>query len=182
MNIAWHTFERVFIAEFSSDFRGDLDAVKAAGFRPLGVPPPWIWHAPAPGVKALNRLRENRPASGLTITPEALEIYKPLAELEARNEEVRKQLAEQKKKAKKEQRKKEEETAVKLVQEGPIWIELENLPTGPLYVSSFTAPLPPDLKCHVCLQPVYFYELQSPPTCLWCESLLDLSQASKNNA
>ena len=32
MNISWHPAERVFVAEFSSDFAGDLEAVKAAGF------------------------------------------------------------------------------------------------------------------------------------------------------
>ena len=100
MNIRWDTAERVFIAEFSQDFAGDLEAAKTAGFKPLGVPPPWVWHAPSPGVKALNRLRANRPASGLTITTEARLVYEPLAETEAKNEAVRAQLAEIKKQRK----------------------------------------------------------------------------------
>src|ERR1700687_1948765 len=106
MNIVWDKSAREFVAQFD-DFHTDLEAAKEAGFRTNG-PPEWRWYAPSPGVKALNRLREKRPASGLTISPEALEIYKPLAELEAKNTEVRKQLTEAKKKVKKVQKEKQQ--------------------------------------------------------------------------
>lgn len=178
MNLRWDTVERVFIAEFSQDFSGDLAAVKAAGFRPLGVPPPWIWHAPVPGIKALNRLRENRPASGLTITPEALAVYQPMAELDKQNAIVKAQLNEIKKKQKKEQKLKAQEAATTQVPEGKMWIGPEDLPPMPPFVSSHVISTPtPTLLCHTCSQPVYFYELQNPPTCLWCEIMLDKDRA-----
>lgn len=172
MNIRYDTTARVFVAEFSSDFAGDLEAIKVAGFKPLGVPPPWIWHAPAPGVIALNRLREKRPASGLTITEEALAVYKPLAETEAKNAEVRKQLADFKKKQKK-QRKESEKTQT--VPEGKEWVGPEDLPSKPPYVSSIVivpAPTTGEI-CQGCGDPLYFYE--SPTLCLWCDknNLLD---------
>jgi len=184
VNISWHPTDHVFIAEFSSDFQGDLAAVKEAGFKPLGVPPPWIWHAPS--IKALNKLREKRPTSGLTITPEALEVYKPLAEVEAKNDAVKKQLAEQKKELKKKlQKEQKESTKCDWLPIGKEYLDAEDLPQKPSLMSSFIPPSPPDLKCLKCQQPIYFYELQSPPTCLWCEVQLDQSQTSKivqNNA
>jgi hypothetical protein len=172
MNISWNQIEKVFVAEFSADFQGDLEAVKLAGFRTFG-PPNWLWYAPPPGIKALNRLREHRPASDLTISPEALAVYQPLAEREAKNAEVKKALADAKKKVKKEQVEKEEEaatTSLFTIPKGKIWVGPEDLPPKPPFVSSFTPPPPPDMKCHICGQPVYFYELQEPiPLCLWCE-------------
>lgn len=171
MNIVWNSVERVFVAEFSSDFAGDLDAIKAAGFKPLGVPPPWIWHAPSPGIKALNRLREKRPASGLTISPEALAVYTPLNELEVKNQEVRTQLAIAKKAQKKEQKKKASEEPdpywAKLTEE-KWWIGAEDLPP---WVSALIPKIRPILTseqiCEGCgigpLSP-----LDYPTLCLWC--------------
>lgn len=173
MNISWHPVERVFIAEFD-DFHGDLEAAKAAGFKPLGVPPPWIWHAPAPGIKALNRLRENRPASGLTISPDALEIYKPLAETEAKNAAVKAQLAEQKKELKKKLQKEQKESSkCDWLPVGKEYLDVEDLPPMPPSERAYIPPPPPDLKCRECNQPVYFYEQQNPPLCLFCEKELD---------
>ena len=179
MNISWHPTERVFIAEFSSDFQGDLAAVKEAGFKPLGVPPPWIWFAPS--IKALNKLREKRPASGLTITPEALEVYKPLAEVEARNDAVKAQLAEQKKELKKKLQKEQKESAkCDWLPIGKEYLDKEDLPPIATFNRVYAPPPPPDLRCHICNQPVYIeYEKTVPPTCLWCETQLDLAQTSK---
>jgi hypothetical protein len=168
MNIVWDSSAREFVAEFD-DFHGDLEAVKAAGFRTTG-PPEWRWHAPSPGIKALNRLRQNRPASGLTISPEALEVYKPLAEIEAKNDAVRKQLAEQKKKVKKEQR---ESAKCDWLPVGKEYLEASDLPPMPPMERTYVPPPPPDLKCRECNQPIYMYEQQNPPLCLWCEKELD---------
>jgi len=184
MNIVWDNSAREFVAQFD-DFHADLEAAKAAGFRTSG-PPEWRWYAPSPGVKALNRLREKRPASGLTISPEALEIYKPLAEAEAKNDVVKKQLAEQKKELKKKlQKEQKESTKCDWLPIGKEYLGAEDLSQKPSLMSSFIPPSPPDLKCRECQQPIYFYELQNPPTCLWCEVQLDQSQTSKivqNNA
>ena len=170
MNIVWNEIDRVFVAEFSADFAGDLEAVKNAGFKPLGVPPPWIWHAPSPGIRALNRLRQNRPASGLTISTEALAIYTPLAQIEAKNEEVRAALAAAKKLAKKEQKKREESAPQASLPDGRWWtVGPEDLPPS-TYQPENKIVIDPNLPlCHICTQAIYFYELQNPPTCLWCE-------------
>lgn len=162
----------MFVAEFSSDFAGDLEAVKEAGFRTTGKPY-WLWYAPPPGIKALNRLREKKPTSGLTITPEALEVYRPLAEQDAKNEEIRKAAAELAKENKKE-KKKAEQTAVatELMPENKIFITAADLPPMPPSKNPYT-PLPPPAElCQSCGQPLYFYE--SPDLCLFCEKMLDI--------
>jgi len=175
MNIRWDTTESVFVAEFSSDFAGDLDAVKTAGFRTFG-PPAWIWYAPSPGIKALNRLREKRPASGLTITPEALEVYKPLAFAEEQNAIVRKQLTEAKKQLRKRRIESEREeitsTAFTGLTEEKWWIGAEDLPPwSPIAAKAASEAIWEGPRCILCTQPIYQYELQSPPMCLWCEKI-----------
>lgn len=171
MNIRWNADERRFEAEFSSDFNGDLSALKTAGFRTDG-PPTWVWHTQK--IAVLNKLRENRPASGLTITPEALEIYKPLALQEEKNAIVRKELAKAKKEAKKERNQNEQEAAGQNVFAGLTeekwWIGAEDLPPWvPLTHASVIISDDSNPKCIHCKQPVAFYEKQDPPTCLWCE-------------
>ncbi len=169
MNIRWDSSAREFVAEFD-DFRGDLEATKEAGFRTNG-PPEWRWYAPAPGIKALNRLRENRPASGLTITPEALEIYKPLAEAEAKNEAVKKQLAEAKKKLKKVLK---ESAKCEWIPVGKEYLDAEDLPPRPPYVPSVVITTPvPTLLCRTCAQAVYFYEYPEIPSCIWCYKIFE---------
>ena len=171
MNIRWSALEQRFEAEFSSDFNGDLEAVKLAKFHTTG-PPYWIWFAPSPGIMALNRLRVNRPASGLTISEEALQVYNTLAEVEAKNDEVRKQLAEVKKAAKKERKQKGQKAANRGLFAGLTeekwWIGAEDLPPLPPYISIFVPPPPPNLKCLICQSPVYLYEYEDVPMCLWC--------------
>jgi hypothetical protein len=169
MNIRWNPTENRFEAEFSQDFQGDLEAVKEAKFHTTG-PPNWVWYAPAPGIPALNRLRAKRPVSGLTITDEAWGVYAPLAETEEKNAAVRKQLADAKKGAKKQRKAVEQESAAYIIPEGKIWLGPEDIPAKPSLASPYVPTTPiPDLRCRFCSQPVYFYELQDPPTCLWCE-------------
>jgi len=42
----------------------------------------------------------------------------------------------------------------------------------------FVPPAPPSILCVVCKSPVYFYEKQDPPTCLWCEKMQDAESTS----
>jgi hypothetical protein len=171
MNIAWSQSERVFIAEFSTDFAGDLESVKECGFRTFG-PPSWIWYAPAPGVKALTRLREKKPKSGLTISPEALTIYRPLAEQWAKNEEIKKAAAELAKANKKEKKKQEQIAAGSAAMpDDKMFITAADLPPMPPSENRFIPPPPPAERCTSCQQPLYFYE--SKDLCLFCEKQLD---------
>lgn len=157
MNLVWNKSIRRFEAQFT-DFAGDLAAVKAAGFKTDG-PPSWVWWTHK--VAVLNKLRKNKPSSGLLITDEALSEYTPLAEMEAKNEETKKLL----KKAKGE--------AVKL--RAPSWIPAgkdslgpEDLPPYDSSRSSFVRPIPPPTRCLLCGDPTYpIYEQEN--LCLWCE-------------
>lgn len=173
MNIRWNADERRFEAEFSSDFNGDLSALKTVGFGTDG-PPTWVWHTHK--IAVLNKLRENRPASGLTITPEALEIYKPLALQEEKNSAVRKELAKAKKEAKKERKQNEQEAVGQVtfagLTEEKWWLDASDLSPLPPFKPTYTIPpAPAGPLCVVCNQIVYFYEKQDPPTCLWCEKI-----------
>jgi hypothetical protein len=175
MNIR-HDTTLGFVAEFSTDFHGDLNAVKTSGFRTTG-PPQWTWYTSK--LSVLNKLRENRPPSGLTIDENAYQAYIRLSEMEATNAKVREQfapIAEKQKKAKKERKKQQlkEKTYVTLIippKPGELFdfIGMEDLPLLPPY--EFKNPIPPHLGpwCTVCQAPVYLYEKQEPPTCLFCE-------------
>lgn len=184
MNIRYNQTLRRFEAEFSADFGGDLTAVKAAGFRTDG-PPVWIWWTDK--IKILNGLREHKPESGLTINQDAWEVYESLAKMDAKNVEVKQQFAEVKKKVKKEQTQEEQEKIAEpfIIPEGKLWLGLEDFSPKPPFISVLPAPPPhPTLLCHICHEPVFFYEKQNPPTCLWCETQTfgkkDLTSDSKS--
>jgi hypothetical protein len=167
MNLIWDSLAREFVAEFSPDFHGDLEAVKAAGFHTNG-PPSWRWYAPAPGVKALNRLRQNKPASGLTISPEALAIYQPLAEAEAQNEAVRKSLAEHKKAAKKTAKKERQASASNWLPAGKEYLGAEDLPPLSAFEFPCLAKTQPIGTCQICRDPIYGWP-DFVGICLYCE-------------
>jgi len=100
MRIIWDDQENRFLAELTpgEQWRQDMEAVKAAGFRTTG-PPAWQWYAGT--VETLENIRENPPKSGLLITEQALEKYKPLLEKFQQKQELRKQFKQAQKTAKK---------------------------------------------------------------------------------
>ncbi len=175
MNVRYNSGS--FEAEFTSDFNGDLAAVKNAGFRTTG-PPQWIWHTSK--LASLNKLRENKPASGLTIAEDAYQAYLRLTETERINAEARSKfapIAEKQKAEKKERKKKEDHDKIYIAVKVPSkagqdfdYIGVEDFsPTPPF---EFKNPILPHSGpwCRVCAAPVYFYELQNPSTCLFCEN------------
>jgi hypothetical protein len=164
VNLHWNAELRRFEAEFE-DFQGDLDAVRAAGFKTDG-PPDWVWYSQRAG--PLTKLRENRPASGLTITAEARAEYIPLAQVEAKNAETKAQFAEHKKTLKKKLEVEEQETKAFVIPKKG-YIDATDLPVMTPIERPYVSPPPPKEKCFICGSPVYFYEKQDPPTCLWCE-------------
>jgi hypothetical protein len=175
MNIRYNQILRRFEAEFSQDFQGDLLAVKSSGFKPDTSSGAWIWATQKAAV--LNKIRKNKPASGLTITEEAYAAYLPLAETEEKNLEVKKLM----KKAQKEAKQVSQEPASEsgLIEE--IWWEKESPPPEP-FVSPYPPSPPAEYQCFVCKGPVYgsSLDLLEPwPICLWCEKQLD--EQSKNN-
>ena len=160
MRILWSDSENVFVAEFSSDFPGDLDSVKTAGFRTNG-PPNWLWYAPSSGVKALDYLREHKPNSGLVITEQALEKYNFLKKQFEKKRELKKIFEQGKREASKTSFEKtfiDSESGIKcLVVESKVQD----------FVPSFVRPKSPEDICFMCGEPVYFYEY--PDICLSCK-------------
>jgi hypothetical protein len=168
VNLRWNGSLRRWEAEFSTDFNGDLAVVKAAGFKTDGAPE-WIWYTYK--AKPLTTLKDNRPASGLTITPEAREQYTSLWALEQKNAELKAQLTEHNKALKKKLKIEEQEgKATPIPEKG--YIDASDLPPQPPHIRLYTPPPPPKTKCIICGDPVYFYEKQDPPTCLWCEKIV----------
>lgn len=175
MNLRWNGAFRRFEAEFTADFQGDLTAVKAAGFKPDTSSGSWVWWTQK--AKVLTKLRENKPASGLTITPEARAEYTPLAALEAKNAEIKAEVAKIDKERKKTQKLEKQEVMaatrpMKMCDLGFMCISREDLPASCTPAPTYTPPQPPNLKCIICETPVYFYEHQDPPACLWCELIV----------
>lgn len=173
MNLRWNGTHRRWEVEFSTDFQGDLVAVKAAGFKTEG-PPEWVWYSYK--AEPLQKLRENRPASGLTITPEAREQFTALVTVEAKNAETKAQLAEHNKVLKKNLKtQKLDATALVIPEKG--YIDATDLPLHETEYVSYVPPSPPDTLCIVCKTPIYFYELQDPSICLFCEKeVLDFQE------
>jgi hypothetical protein len=169
MRIIWQN-ER-FEAELSpgEHWQSDMEASKAAGFKTDG-PPAWVWasYKAAPLVK----LKENRPSSGLTISKDALDKFNALLPEEEKNAALLLMLKDAKKKIKKVQ---EVEERVSELPE--YWKKgefgKEDLPVEVIARCSqkteFRRPVKPKARCIVCDGPVYFYEQQDPPTCLYCE-------------
>lgn len=168
MRLKWNPGMSYFEAEFQ-DFQTDLDAVKAAGFKTTGSPD-WIWHTQKIG--PLDKLRKNRPASGLTILEDALVEYKRIKA----QEESKAALLAELKAAKKAIKKKVEPEAQEPLAEGEYFKSFCVPDSEPTIYIGHIAPPYTGPQCVVCKGPVYFFELQSPPTCMWCEIQLDNSE------
>lgn len=161
MKLVWNKREACFEAEFQ-DFQSDLLAVKVAGFKTTGKPD-WKWFTFKTSV--LDKLKENRPASGLTILEDALNHYNRLKEEEKKKEELLKELKRAKKVVKKEE--------PYQLPEGRMFGYNEVKDTEPTVRIGYIPPKWEGAVCFICRCPVYFYEKLEPPTCMWCEIVLD---------
>jgi hypothetical protein len=168
VNLKWNASLPRFEAEFS-DFHGDLAAVKAAGFKTDGRPD-WIWYSYK--AEPLNKLRENRPASGLTITTDAKQQFAALHAVELNNAKVRAEFAEHTKALKKKIKEETHEGMTLVVVPPKGYIEASDLPPFTPVCTQFNPPDKPSAVCIICGDPVYFYEKQDPPTCLYCEKIV----------
>lgn len=167
MRIVWSDAEQYFQAELTpGDFwRSDMETVKEAGFKTTGEPS-WIWHASKAAV--LNKLRKNRPESGLVLTEVALEKYKLLNQREEEKAAVKKQFEVAKKAAKKESKDPEISGLTELIiPEGKFWISQEDLPRWePKCLVSKVTPMPFTDRCLICDDSLAFYEDRN--VCMWC--------------
>jgi hypothetical protein len=182
MRIIWALDSNCFEAVLTPGvlWQKDLDAVKAAGFRASG-PPDWRWQAM--NVKAVMKLRANKPESGLSISPEALAKYMPQAEQEEKNEAVKKQFAEGRKALKKETKKKEVEVEVQAATFELMLSEkgYKDASDYPPYVSIAKPFIPLDKSreyklCSNCGDEVetflYAKTEPEPEFCMWCQKTL----------
>ena len=166
MRLKWNPAEACFEAEFQ-DFQGDLESVKAAGFKTSG-PPSWTWYTNK--IAVLENLRANRPASGLTILTDALVEYK---RIKADADAVTALMAELKAAKKIIKRLKQNDGVVIEIPDGAEFGYNCVADSEPTVYVGYVAPTWTGPVCHICRSPVYFYELQNPPTCLSCEIRLD---------
>ena len=166
MNLRWNPSYQRWEAEFN-DFANDLAAAKAAGFKTEGAPG-WVWYATK--AAQLTKLKANRPPQ-LTITPEAREQYNALAAMEEANAKIKAEAKKHETAQKKIQKeKKQDENAWVIPSKG--YIDASDLPPISPSATKYTPPPPPTTLCIICGDPIYSYELQSPPTCLWCEKIV----------
>ena len=170
MRIIWSDIEQAFQAELTpgDQWRADMEAAKDAGFKTQG-PPQWTWQTQKASV--LNKLRKNRPASGLTLTEVALQHYKSISEKEEKKAEIKKAFETAKKAADKvSDDPKISGLTPMLIPAGKDWISKEDLPPFIPKVKPFIFGPLPNLTCFICEDLVYFYERTYPtPVCLWCE-------------
>ena len=164
MRLKWNPSESSFEAEFQ-DFQGDLAAVKAAGFKTTGAPG-WVWYTQKVG--PLDKLRKNRPASGLTILEDALAEYNRLKIEEDKKTALLAEL-----KAAKKESKVDKPGKVEPVPEGQEFGYNCVADTEKTIRIGYVPPVWTGPRCVVCDDPVRFYELQEPPTCLSCEIALE---------
>jgi hypothetical protein len=162
MKIIWNIAEACFEVQFH-DFNVDLEAVKKAGFRTTG-PPEWKWYTDK--ISPLDKLRKNRPASGLSIMQDALDQYTRLKE----QDDKKKALLAELKEAKKGEPKRAEKGYTVLCEEGFGYMPVE--PSDPTKLP-YTPPVWTGPICRICSSPVYFYEDQKNKICLYCELQLD---------
>jgi hypothetical protein len=167
MRIIWNSKFKQFEAQLTTgeNWSDDQQAVKQAGFKTEG-PPSWVWLTQR--AKPLTALRNSKPLSGLTITPQALENYNRLLKQEEANAKVKKQLKEAKKAQKIERQENSGSGSFQYDSEG--WAIIE---PGESKIwtnkNKYIPPSPPSILCSVCNTPIYFYERQDPPLCLDCE-------------
>jgi len=154
-----------FEARFSQDFQGDLDAVKAAGFKADTSSGAWVWHTAK--IPVLEKLREKRPASGISIDNDTFAKYKELSEQFRVNDEIKQAAKKLDKDRKKIEKHQAQEQATADVFGDKMYITKEDLPPMPPSINPFVRPEPPKELCFICQDPLYFYEL--PDICLWCE-------------
>ena len=163
MRIIWNDQDKSFQAELTPGdlWRGDMEAAKAAGFRTAG-PPSWTWSTQKASV--LNKLRDHKPESGLTLTEVALSHYKQINEREEKKAALKKQFQELQKKAKKESK----EGLVEVIIPEKGYISREDLEPRPdLHTPRVFAK--PEIYCVVCGEPLYVPFPDYDDVCHWCK-------------
>jgi hypothetical protein len=167
MRVVWDSNEFRFLAELTPGdlWREDMEAVKAAGFKTTG-PPSWEWYCFK--ASCLNKLRKNKPKSGVVLTELAFEKYKQINQREEQKAALKKEFEKAKKEAKKSEKSAACDTYV-----DPLWGPcIVVKPADKPFANLFVPPAPPKELCMICDEPIYFYEHL---VCLWCEKEVENS-------
>ena len=167
MRIIWDDQENRFLAELTpgEQWRDDKDVIQNAGFRTDG-PPDWQWHTSK--AATLNKLRDLKPKSGITLTEVALEHYKQLLQKEEQKAALKKQFKDAQKTAKKESKDPTISGTKELVIPEKGYIDASDLP---LYESKWVPWYfpKPDVYCFICGDPLYLPFPDYPDVCLFCD-------------
>lgn len=146
-------------------WRDDKDAIQNAGFRTDG-PPDWTWFTQK--ASTLNKLRDNKPKSGLSITELALEKYQSLNKQDEEKAALKKQFEQ----AKKQAAKSVEDTNEYYVDDSTGITCIKVKPGNKLQYTKYVPPAVPEERCMICDDPIYFFESEN--ICLSCEKDLDI--------
>lgn len=166
MRIIWNDQDNRFLAELTpgEQWREDMEAAKSAGFKTTG-PPSWQWYASK--AATLNKLRENRPKSGLVLTEVALQKYQQLNQKEEQKLALKKQFKTAQKEAKKQEKLPEVETYFD-AEIGVICLVVK--PLSSAFTMSKTVHEAPNAICITCGDPLYA-PWDYPDICLWCDKI-----------
>lgn len=161
----WNISENWFQAELSlgEHWREDMELVRSVGFHTTGSPD-WIWHTTKASI--LNKLRENPPKSGLSITELALQRYEQIDQQDKKKTEIKKEFQKAKKAAEREINASNWKEFID-PETGIVCKEVPPLETQVVW--NYTPPPPPDAMCFICGSPVYDYDY--PDLCLWCSKV-----------
>lgn len=163
MRIVWSEQENYFQAEIppGENWRDDMELVRSVGFRTSG-PPMWPWfttkYAP------LEKLRDQKPKSGLTITELALQKYKFLKEQADQKDAIKDQFKKAVRDA--EERAPSKWPQYKDPETGITCFVVE--PTDESFVWKYIPPPPPNKLCLGCDGPMYF-PFDDRAYCMYCE-------------
>jgi hypothetical protein len=161
MRIVWDDQQNRFLAELTpgEQWRDDKDSIQAAGFQTDG-PPDWQWYTNK--ASTLNKLRENRPKSGLVLTEVALQKYQQINQKEEQKAALKKQFKQAQKQAKKFEKFPEPETYFD-EEIGVTCLVVKSKPSS--FVQS-KIQFASNLFCIVCGEPVYYPDYDD--ICLDC--------------
>lgn len=188
MRITWNTSEKSFDAHFvqGAQWKLDQEAVRLAGFKCAG-PPAWQWFTQK--IEVLLKLKAA--GADIDITPEALAVFQDLKKQADIKADIMKQFETAKaiergtltpdqklaikvdreaKRAASGKPKKERVLIARGGEKKDYTPDLSQLATMTYF--KFVPPAAPELLCIFCKDPVYFYEVELPAVCLWCEKVI----------
>lgn len=139
-----------------------MEAVKEAGFKTQG-PPLWLWCTKK--VSVINKLKDNKPKSGLSLSALAFEKYKPLNEDEQKKLELKKEYKKLKRTAEKNSLDSSISHMVELVIPEKGYLDASDYPPSTWKPAFEITRMASTDRCLACDDPLAFFE---KTVCIWC--------------